>query len=329
MKRFRDSETALQQGAKIIMDDLENAGVNTFGNVYWVDPTNGNDDNNGQTKDSAFATITKAEATVVSGNHDIVFLSANAAHAQTKMLTLTKSRVHWVGLGGRGGSLGLGARTRITMGDSTVAADIAVMQNTGVGRTFTGIKFDSSSTVAASLFGIAEGGEYTIYKGCEFYKSSDLDETTAAEVLNNGDSTQWIDCYFGSTAIIIADNKIRPCMSLTATLSGKTCRDNFMSGCVMGRKAGGTEATFIYGTNATDVERMFVIENTKFINNPLSAATPAVAVSFGAAQTEGAVTLDNRCLVTDVSVMATTGQNIFVDPPDGATYALAGLGQAS
>ena len=325
----RNYDPALKYGFKLSLDDLENAGIVTFGNVYWVDPTNGSDVNNGLTKDTAFATISQANDTVVSGNHDVVLLSANSAHAQTSMLTITKSRVHFVGLGLRGGSLGMGARTRITMGDSTVAADIALMKNTGVGNTFTGIKFDSSSTVAASLYTVAEGGEYSIYNGCEFFKSTDLDETGAAEVLNNGDSAQWLNCYIGSTAIIVADNKIRPCMLLTATISGKKCRDNYMDNCVLARKAGGTEATFIYGANATDVERMFVIKNTTFFNNPLAAATPAVAVSFGAAQTEGAVLLDAGCTVVDVTVMATTGQNIFVQASSSPTYATSGLSVAS
>lgn len=327
-KRLRDYVPALKYGAKVILDDLENAGIVTFGKVFWVDPTNGSDLNDGLTKDSAFASIGTADAAVTSGDHDVVLLSANAAHAQTSMWTITKSRVHYVGLGLRSG-IGMGARSRVTMGDSTVAADIALMKNTGVGNTFAGIKFDSSSTVAASLYGIAEGGEYAIYDSCEMYKSTDLDETTAAEVLNNGDSAQWLNCYIGSTANIVADNKIRPCMSVTATISGKKCRDNYMENCVLARKAGGTEAVFLYGTNATDVERMFTIKGTTFFNNPLSAATPAAAIAFGAAQTEGAVFCDSNCAVVDVTVMGTTGQNIFVVSQDGSTYATAGLSVAA
>lgn len=327
--QLRDYVPALRDGAVIINDDLDASGILTTGNVYWVDPDTGSDLNNGETKGMAFATIAKAEDTVRTNKNDVVLLSAYSAHAQTSMLNLSKNRVHYASVGFRPGSVGMGARTRITMGDSTVAADIALMKNTGVGRTFSGIKFDSSSVVAASLYGIAEGGEYSIYYGCEFYKSTDLDETTAAEILNNGDSAQWIRCTIGSTANIVADNVIRPCMSLTATLSGKKCRDNFMEDCLLLRKAGGTEAVFIYGTNATDVERMFIIKNTTFLNNPLSAATPAVAVTFGAAQTEGAVFLDNRCAVVDVSVMAGTGKGIYTLAPSSPTYATSGLSVAS
>lgn len=330
MGNARDYIPALKYGHKIISSDLQNGGVDTFGEVYWVDQENGSDLNNGLDKDNALATIAQAESKVTAGNHDVVFMSANAAHAQTSMLTLTKSRVHYVALGLRGGSNGMGARTRITMGDSSVSGDIALMQNTGVGRTFSGIKFDSSSTVAASLYGIAEGGEYSIYEGCEIYKSTDLDENLAAEVANNGDSAQWINCYIGSTANIVATAKIRPCMIVSGgIISGKKLRDNQMDGCVLARKAGGTANRFIYGANATDVERMFIIKNTEFFNNPLSAGTPAVAVEFGAAQTQGAVLLDSQCSVVDVTVMGKTGQNIFVQAPSTPTYATSGLSAQS
>jgi hypothetical protein len=162
-----------------------------------------------------FTSISDAYDATTTNNHDVILLDGDSAHTPTSMLTITKNRVHFIGLAGRLGhqnSFGLGSRARITMGDSTVAADIALMHNTGVGNTFTGIKFDSSSTVAASLYGVAEGGEYTIYDNCEFYKSSDLNETAAAEVLNNGDSVQWVNCVFGSTSNIVADDKIRPNM---------------------------------------------------------------------------------------------------------------------
>ena len=309
---LRDYVPALRYGAQIFPSEIVGGGFTVFGDAWYVDPTNGNDNDTGDSPDHAFASISAAVDAATTNNHDVIFLSAYAAHAQTSMLTITKNRLHFVGCDLRSG-VGMGARTRITMGDSTVAADIALMQNTGVGNTFTGIKFDSSSTVAASLYSVAEGGEYTVYDRCEFYKSSDLNETAAAEVANNGDSVQWLNCVFGSTSNIIADDKIRPNMLLTGgIISGKKCRDNFIDNCIFLSKAGGTEAVRIYGANATDVERMFIVQNSIFYNNILSAATPAHAVGFGAAQTEGAVLLKN-CTSIDHTVMKQASMNIYVD----------------
>jgi len=328
MKKLRNYVPALNYGAKIISDDLENAGINTFGDVYWVDPTNGSDLNDGRTKDAAFATIGQANDTVTSGNHDVVLLSANTVHTQTSMLNITKSRVHFVGLGLRPLGIGMGARTRIAMGDSTVAADIALMKNTGVGNTFSGIKFDSSSTVAASLYGIAEGGEYSVYDGCELYKSSDLDDAGASELALNGDSAQFLNCTIGSTAN--ETGNIRANVLCTGgIISGKKLRDCYFENCMLLAKADDTDKVFVYGANATDVERMLTFKGCTFFNNPLSAGTPAAAIAFGAAQTQGAVFCDTNTACVDVSVLGTTAQNIFVMQQDGATYATGGLSAQS
>jgi len=327
-KLLRNYNSALRYGAKILPSEILGGGFSVFGNVYYVDATNGNDDYDGKSPTKAFKTIPAAYEAVTTNNDDVIVLSAYAAHAITSMLTITKNRVHFVSAGMRGGAYGMGARTRITMGSSTVAADIALMQNTGVGNTFEGIKFDSSSVEALSLYTVAEGGEYSVYTGCEFYKSTDLDETAAAEVLNNGDSAQWIRCTFGSDVNEVADNKIRPNILLTReAITGKVCRSNIIDDCEFLVKAAGTEAVRIYGAGATDVERSLRIYNSKFISNTLGAATPAHAVGFGAAQTQGTVILKD-CMSVDHTVMVQAAVGIAVA---GAvpTFATTGVAKTS
>jgi hypothetical protein len=310
--------------------------VPTFGKVLIVCPsTDANfqklqevfrNDAEGEVR--VFATVQAAIDAAVTNRDDVIALSANATHAVTAMLDVSKNRLHFVSMGGRDGAFGMGARSRIVMGDTTAATDIAVMKNTGVGNTFTGIKFDSSNTKAESLYAVAEGGEYTIYNNCEFYKSSDLNETAAAEVLNNGDAVQWLNCTFGSTVNIIADDKIRPNMLLTReTITGKVCRDNIIDSCLFLVKSAGVEAVRIYGANANDVERMLLIKNSVFLSNTLGAATPSHAVGFGSSQTEGVVLLKN-CTSVDHTVMAQAAVGIYVD---GAvpTFATAGVAVAS
>lgn len=316
---------------------LAQNNISTFGKIFIVMPTtDGNYDKFskifGNDPDGVVrmcTTISEAYGYATSNNHDVILLSANAAHAQTSMLTIAKNRLHFVGMGGRvkPNSIGMGARSRVTMGVTTAATDIAILKNTGVGNTFTGIKFDSSNTVNESLYAIADAGEYTIWDNCEFYKSTDLDVSLSAEVLNNADSAQWLNCVFGSSANIVADNCIRPNMLVSATISGAKCRDNFVSHCLFLVKAAGTEAVRIYGANATDVERMLLVENSIFMSNKLGAATPAHAVGFGAAQTEGSVLLKN-CTSVDHTVMAQAAVGIYVDGAV-ATFATSGIAVAS
>jgi len=309
-----------------LMSYLQKLGFFTFGDIYFVNPTTGDDTYDGLTYDRPFATLQAAYDATTTNQDDFIILSAYAAHAVTKMLSVTKNRIHFVSGAFRPGSIGIGARSRVTMGVTTLAADLGVMQNTGVGNTFSGIKFDSSNTKDESLYSIVEAGEYAIYEGCEFYKSTDLDETAAAIIANNGDSTQWISCTIGSSANMTADNKIRANVLCTAGIvSGGLCVDNVFDRCLFLSASAGTEHVSIYGANAQDIRRMLVVKDSVFVDN--GSATPAHAVGFGAAQTAGKVILAN-CHYANFTASAEAAMGTFCT---GAvpTFATSGVGVAS
>lgn len=295
------------------------------GDNFFVDYRNGSDNNDGKTWATALRKYSTAIEFVADNNNDFIHVDGDSTVVESAMVTLAKNRVHTIGYNGFVGHMGNGAKVSCAL--STGAANIATFKNTGIRNTFTGIRFINENTVEQGLYGIVEAGEFARYFFCEVYKSTDLDETAAAEVLHNGDSAQFYSCSFGSLANIIADDKIRPNILLTATISGKKCRDAYFENCLFFSKAGGTEHVAVYGANATDVERMLMIKDSTFINNKLSAATPAHAVGFGAAQTEGTVLLKN-CTSVDFTVMAQAAVGIYVD---GAvpTFATSGVAVAS
>jgi len=281
------------------------------GNVWYVDYRNGDDDNTGKSWSKALQTYGQAVDKVTTNNNDYILIDGDSEVVEAAMVTLSKNRVHTVGMNGALGHFGQGARISCTL--STGATNIATFKNTGVRNTFTGIKWINANTVAQGLYSVAEAGEYARYFNCEFYKSSDLNETAAAELLLNGDSAMFYNSTFGSTANIIADSKIRPNILLTReTITGKVCRDCYLENCLFLSKAGGNEHVAVYGANANDVERMLMLKDCTFLNNPLSAATPDHAVGFGAAQTHGAVFLKN-CSSVDYTVMAQASVGIYVD----------------
>ncbi len=293
------------------------------GDMFYVDYRNGSDLNDGKTWAKALKTLSTAIDAVATNNNDVILVDGDSTVAETAMVTLSKNRVHIVGVNGSLGHYGQGAK--ISVGVTTAATDIATFKNTGVRNTFTGIKFINDNTVAESLYSVAEGGEYARYHNCEFYKSTDLDDAGASEFLHNGDSTMFYDCTFGSSANITGN--IRANVLVTATLAGKKCRDTYFENCIFLSKADDTDKVMVYGANATDVERMFLMKECTFFNNPLSAGTPAHAVGFGAAQTQGAVILKS-CSSVDCTVMAQAAVGIYVD---GAvpTFATSGVSVAS
>ena len=58
----------------------------------------------------------------------------------------------------------------------------------------------NSNTVAEGLYAWAEGGEFTRMFNMELYKSTDLDDAGAAELLHNGDSLMVYNSTIGSSA---------------------------------------------------------------------------------------------------------------------------------
>jgi len=297
--------------------------ANGPGDDYYVDYRNGSDSNDGLTWDTAFRTLSKAVATATSNNNDRIWVDGDSTVVETAMITIDKNRLHIIGWNGALGHFGQGAKIKI--GVTTAATDVACIKNTGVRNTFVGLKIMNENTVAEGLYAWAEGGEFSRFFNCEFYKSTDLDDAGASEMLLNGDSAMFYDCTFGSLANETGD--IRANVLCTATLAGKKLRDCYFENCLFFGKADDTDKVFVYGANATDVERMLMFKECSFINNPLSAGTPAHAVGFGAAQTQGVVFLKD-CSSVDCTVMAEAAVGIYVD---GAvpTFATTGVSVAA
>lgn len=293
------------------------------GNIYYIDYREGSDTNSGETWAEAFRTYGKAISKATSNNNDVILIDGDSTVAELEMVSISGNRIHTIGVGGAARHFGQPAK--ISIGVTTAATDIACVKNTGVRNTFTGIKFISNNTVAEGLYSFADGGEFPVFTNCEFYKSTDLDDAGASEFLNNSDSAQFYNCTFGSSAN--ETGNIRANMLLTATLSGKKCRDNYLENCIFLSKADDTDKVMVYGANATDVERMLLMKDCTFMNNVLGAGTPAHAVGFGAAQTQGSVILKN-CTSVDCTVMAQAAVGIYVD---GAvpTFATTGVSVAA
>ncbi len=305
MKELNKVVPGLNAGFKILPSEIANYGLLTFGNVYWVDPTNGSDSNDGLTSGTAFATIATAYAATTTNNNDVIMLSAYAAHAQTSMLTISKNRVHFIGTGI--GQRRYGQRARVTMGVTTATADVFLLKNTGVGNTFTNIKFDSGNTLTQAVGTAGEGGEYATYQNCEFYNSAKLTSDTHAELVLNGDSAQFYDCTFGSLADAVSGDKVRPAVLLTAATvgAGLVSRDVLFDGCRFWKQAGGTTTAFVKG-GTNDVERVMEFRDCQFIANPLGA-TPAVAIALGTQAVGTVVLTGDTCAFECTKIATATG----------------------
>jgi hypothetical protein len=266
----------------------------TFGNYIFVDYRYGSDGNPGDAHDCAVKTLARAYALATTNNNDYILIDGDSATVETAMIDWSKNRIHVFGCNGPAPGLGYGCGARVTMGVTTATTDIAIIQNTGVRNTFTGIKFDSSNTLTQSVYAFAEGGEYTRFINCEFYKATHLTTAAAAEVLCNGDSSQWYGCTFGDLVneVGTGGSRPRPCVLFTReTITGKVARDCAFVDCTFLKKAQNTGVAMMYVAGATDIERRLLLVRPIFINAHLATADPGEAVLVAAAQTQGKILL--------------------------------------
>lgn len=292
--------------------------------ILFVDYGNGSDAYSEKSNSTSrpLKTISKAYDLLTTNKNEGIALIGSTAHTVTEMLEVSKNRVHIFGYDPGGRMYGQNAK--ISMGVTTAATDLGVMLNTGVRNSFSNIKFMSANTKAESLYSVLEGGEYAVYDRCEFYKSTDLDQTTAAEFVMNGDSAQITNCTIGSLADYQTGTTIRPGVLVTAGIAGTglVARDVYFGNCNFWKNAGHVNGRHVYGANATDVERIMVFDRCRFINSVLSAAVPAQCVAFGSSLTVGQVLVQDCTSINNTKLSTTTGVLISGAVP---TYATSGI----
>lgn len=287
----------------------------TPGKYRFVNYGTGSDGNSGATPEKAWKTISYANDQATTNKFDVIFLVGNSTHVLTEMLTVSKSRVIFIGLDGSPGRY-YGQAAKVSLGITTAATDIGTVLVTGVRNVFQNIKFINDNTVSQGVYCFVDGGEYTQLINCEVYKSTDMNVTGAAELVCNGDSSSYIGCTFGSLATARSGAVIRPTVLFTKALAaaGKVARDVLFKDCKFWINASNTANRFTYGANATDIERICEFDNCSFINNGVSSAVPAQNVAFGATLTVGSVLLHNCTSVNAATAMSTT-TGVFVDSP--------------
>ena len=287
-------------------------GFLTFGTEFYVDANDGSDNNDGLSPDTAFKTVLFAYNSTTTNAHDVIYLSANSAHVIAAEILVSKNRVHFVGTGG--GGRYIGQRTRFEMGVTT-GTGIAIIQNTGVGNTFTNIKFRSVDTLSTSIFAFADGGEFTQITNCSFEKDEDLNQTAAAEFLCNADTGFYKNCTFGN--MIYSVTVARGCVLITrVTIAGKVARDCIFEDCLFLNKTTSTGAVHVLGTTATDVERFMWFKNCAFMTSVLSTVSQTHAIHNANALTVGEIICQD-CMCTNVDDFGTV-TGLFTNSPTSA-----------
>jgi len=276
---------------------------------FFVDADNGADGRDGTTPEKAFQTIEAGYAALRTNRHDVLVLSANGSHSLADELVITKNRIHIISADFSGRYYG--QSTKINLGVTTGSA-IAAINNQGVRNHFRGLKVTNSDTLAASLYGVAEVGEFSLWEFCEILKTTDLDQTGAAELLHNGDSCVFRSCAIGNgiyTPTVARQN----ILFTRETVTGKVARDVLFDDCIFMHRAGATTVVNIRAT-ANDIERLAMFDGCKFVAVKTSPSTQALVCGVASALTDAEIILKD-CIVQNITNVGANTIGVYTNSP--------------
>lgn len=309
-----------------MLDPVWRSNLLTHGEIFWVLEDSDTDFTKIQAEHplNVFTTVSAAYDACTTNRNDIILISANTAHTMAAMLTVSKNRIHFIGMDGGGRQTGHGSR--LVMGVTTAATDIAVVKVTGVRNSFTNIKIESSNTVAQGLYALVDAGEYTCYQNCSFLKLTDLDQTTAADVVAEGDSTTWRNCEFGAATVLVS--VARPTMLIDKIVGSSGMLDNNFFECNFVKYTSSADAMFIKVAAAGDGQRYAMLRSCAFIN--WSAAAGGTTMTNAISSPTGSelmIVLDANCISAGCTNIAssTTNVQVFINAavPTAATSGIS------
>src|SRR3990167_9392760 len=298
-----------------IFDDMVRANVLTNGEIFWVVEDSDTDFSvltQRYGNKNVFTTLNAAYAAATTNRNDVIFLSGNTTHALSSGLEWTKNRVHVIGLDGGDRLVQQGSKVQTATADTTAY----VIKNTGVRNTFRNVKFIHASTDALALHVLEEGGEGNLYDHCSFTFGvvSNLDLTTASEVIMGGDSDTFTWCQFGQDTLLTS--AARSIMTIDQVTASQECKSNVFADCTWLGSSSDAGLQAISMAAAGDILFTNHFIRPSFIASLDSAGGIACtkAVSTANGTTKGTILISYPMVhgFDDVGINGTNNDNLYV-----------------
>jgi len=303
--------------------------VPTFGRIFVVFDPDDTDEGNYQVMQDIAKTdpngvvrfhtsLSDAYDACESNNNDVILLDANSAHVLTTGLTVSKNRVHFIGMDGGDRYQAQGARVQTT----DAAAVAYVIRNTGTRNSFRNIKFVMNDTNAAAIHCFEEGGEGTLFKNCSFTFGvvDNLDLTTANEFVCGSDSATYLNCTFGAATLTTTASGGRTVCKYDAVTGGATTpRDNVFKDCIFTIESADAGSLFVSMAASGDAKGINVFDDCTFIASLVNgggiALTKAVSTANGLTDGIFCYGYPRAYNVANFGTNGTNNDNLYVMSP--------------
>lgn len=318
-----------------ILQQIAQQGFATTGNVYYLDPVNGNDANNGLSPATQPGGVGPVQslpvgyALLAEGHNDVLVLIGNGLSTGTARIhatfTWAKDAAHLVGICSPSV---YSQRARIAPGTSDTAfANFFVVS--GNGCHFANIQwFQGFGTGVAAEICLSVSGSRNVFSNCAISGMGDATGAASATSRNlvitgPGGENLFDGCSIG------LDTVSRTNDNASVEFKAGTPRNVFRK-CVFPAYAGDAGELFLYTAAADAMDRFQFFDDCAFLNAVNSGATTMTTAITLAASSGGGVVMNNCTCVgcTHLSDSGSTGM-IWVTGPAanaGAFVAVAPTG---
>lgn len=245
-------------------------------NVYWLDPTNGSDNNNGKSRNRAVKTLPVAYDLCTAGQHDTIFYIPGASSISlSALLTWSKAYTHLIGLGDPG-IVGQRARIFQTAGNLDLSPMIDI---TADGCMFQNLYIFQGVADVHSLINVRVTGDRNYFNRVHFAGGGDTTNAIdgcASLTLSTARENLFEDCTFGLDTVLAATGVA--CLSYANPGAGLASTRNVFRNCRFTLYAGAAGAMFVEALGDAGVDRYQLFENCSFIN--LSTTTMSTVFKF-------------------------------------------------
>jgi hypothetical protein len=286
--------------------------------VYFVDPANGNNANDGETVQTAVADVATAYAKTTANQNDVVvFIGGPTASNPTAGIVWSKSYTHLVGIST---PISMGQRCRIV---NTAANDLATLFTlSGNGCVMKNIQlFDGKDSAADGACGLVSGNR-NYFENCFIAGMGDATASGPAtrsgsySLKVSGAENKFVDCTVG------LDTVIRTAANAELVVSGP--RNRFVH-CDF-RSYSETAGKFLVKIDSTVDLRDTIFDNCLFFNYTVNYATGITdAFNIPAGSTHYVILKGNCMLVGVGSGWADTVTYLYHELPAPATGGGVGI----
>lgn len=257
-----------------------------IGNIYYVDPTTGNDSTNGgRDQNDAFKTLAAGYAKLTDNSHDVLVLvpggvGSGTGTIETAAITWSKNLCHLVG---NTNGVSEGNRSRITTTTASLSPFITI---SGSGNSFRNLQLASGG--ATDLITVRVSGSRNFFSSVHFAQqnATALDSAACYDLqLLGGSENEFAHCTIGN------DSTVATAAQSNLNFASASARNKFTD-CFFSKMADAA-APFFVSVDASGLDRYVMFKNCIFHNSPIGGGTTLTDAMNIDANPGGIVILDN------------------------------------